>query len=125
MSQLGTRLLFWSPRILAIAFAIFLSIFALDVFDEVHGFWLTVLALLIHLMPVGVFVAILIAAWRWEWIGAAGFTVLAALYVGFVLPRHLHWAVVLGIPVPLLVIAGLFLADWILQLRRPRLRTKR
>lgn len=69
MSRVTAGLLYWSPRILSIAFAIFLSLFALDVFNEIHGFWQTVLAFLIHLIPAMIFVAALIVAWRWEWIG--------------------------------------------------------
>jgi hypothetical protein len=34
------RLLFWSPRVLCVAFAIFLSLFALDVFSEGLGVWI-------------------------------------------------------------------------------------
>ena len=38
MSRVAARLLYWSPGTFSIAFAIFLSLFALDVFNEVHGF---------------------------------------------------------------------------------------
>ena len=40
--------LVWTPRILGILFAVFLNLFALDVFGEDHGFWKTILTLLIH-----------------------------------------------------------------------------
>jgi hypothetical protein len=111
MSGHAMRLLFWSPRILAIAFAIFLSIFALDVFNESHGFWQTALALLIHLIPAAIVVAALIVAWRWEWTGAVLFTAAAAAYMAKVLPAHLDWALIIALP--LLVIAGLFLVNWL------------
>jgi hypothetical protein len=64
MCRVTARMLYWFPRILSIAFAIFLSLFALDVINEIHGFRRTVLALSIHLIPVMVIIAILIAAWR-------------------------------------------------------------
>ncbi len=35
------QFLFWSPRVLTILFALFLSLFALDVFGEGYGFWAT------------------------------------------------------------------------------------
>ena len=54
------RVLFWTPRILCILFAIFLSLFALDVFGEGLGFWKTILALLIHLVPVYIVVIVLV-----------------------------------------------------------------
>ncbi|MGA3262760.1 MAG: hypothetical protein ABSC47_01795 [Terracidiphilus sp.] len=117
MSPIARRLLFWSPRILCIAFAIFLSMFSLDVFNEAHGFGQTALALLMHLIPTAIVVAVLIAAWRWEWVGAVLFAALAALYAASVLPKHPDW--VLTISAPLLVIAALFLVNW---LKRSELR---
>ena len=73
MSNFSKRALFWTPRALSIAFIAFLSVFALDVFDEHLGFWQTALALAMHLIPVFVLIAVLVLAWRWEWIGAALF----------------------------------------------------
>ena len=37
------QLLHWTPRILGILFAGFLGLFALDVFNEGHTFWRTIL----------------------------------------------------------------------------------
>ena len=112
MSHFTARLLYWSPRILAIAFAVFISIFALDAFGENHGFWPTALAFSIHMIPTMIVVAILIAAWRWEWVGAVVYALLTALYLWWGLPRRPLFGVLM-IAIPLLVIAGLFLADWI------------
>jgi len=70
MSRSAARLLFWSPRILAIALAIFLSLFALEAVNEFHGLWRTALAFSIGLVPALIVVAVLAAAWKWEWIGA-------------------------------------------------------
>lgn len=124
MNERSVRLLFWSPRVLAIAFAVFLGVFALDVFHEPRGWWEMALAFSIHLIPSAIVVVMLAAAWRWEWMGALLFTITAGLYAWSVLPRHFDWAVFMG--GPLLVIAGLFLADWIVRLRqRSRLRKKR
>ena len=60
-------LLFWTPRVLCLLFAVFLSLFALDVFNEGYGFWKTILALLMHLIPTWIVLAILAISWRWEW----------------------------------------------------------
>lgn len=111
MSHLAARLLYWSPRSLAIAFALFVSIFALDVFGEAHGFWPTAVALGIHLIPVAVLAGVLAAAWRWEWVGAVVFSLIAGFYAWQVLPRHMDWAAIMG--TPLVLIAALFLANWI------------
>jgi hypothetical protein len=121
MSRIGAGLLHWSPRILSLAFALFLSLFALDVFQEFHGFRLMVLAFLVHLIPALVIVAILAVAWRWAWIGAVLYLLAADYYAWSwtIPPRHVHWAPIAGISGPLLVMAALFLADW---LERPALR---
>ena len=59
----------------------FLSLFALDVFSEGYGFWETILALLIHLIPVYIVVIVLVIAWRREWVGAVLFNALALFYL--------------------------------------------
>ncbi len=115
MSRLSARLLFWSPRILTILFVLFLSAFALEAFNEYHVFWKCILAFFIGLLPAAIVAAILAVAWRWEWLGAALFT-LAALYYAWnwtVPPRHMQWVATAVISGPLLVIAALFLANWI------------
>jgi len=114
------RVLFWTPRMLCILFAVFLSLFALDVFGEQLGFWGTILALLIHLVPVYIVVIVLIIAWRREWVGAVLFTALAALYVVMAWGRF-HWSVYLTISGPLILLGILFLLNWIF---RTQLRTQ-
>ena len=111
MTTFSKRLLFWTPRAVGIAFAIFLSWFALDVFGEGYGLWKTLLALSIHLVPACIVLAVLAIAWRWEWIGALGFAGLAAWYAKGVWHRHPDWVV--GIAGPLLVLAALFLVNWL------------
>ena len=51
MNTIAKRVFHWSPRVLSILFALFLSIFALDVFSEGYAFAETILALLMHLIP--------------------------------------------------------------------------
>ncbi len=121
MSRSAARLLYWSPRILTIAFGIFISLFALEAFNQFHGFWRLAIAFAIGLVPALIVLAVLAAAWKWEWIGAAIFALLAICYSWGAIHRHfLSWPIFLGIPLPLLVIAGLFLANWI---ERSKLRT--
>ncbi len=113
------RALFWTPRVLCILFAMFLSLFALDVFIEYAGFWEKILALLIHLVPVYIVVIVLVIAWRREWIGAILFIGLALFYL-FQAWGQEHWGAILGISGPLTLIGVLFLLNWIYraQLRR-------
>ena len=120
MNSKMKRVLFWSPRILCILFAAFLSLFALDVFGEGLGLWETILALLIHLVPVYIVVIVLIVAWRWEWVGAVLFSVLAAFYVVQAWGRF-HWSVYAAISGPSVLLGALFLFNWIY---RAQLRTR-
>ena len=110
MAQSAIRLVYWAPRVLGIAFVIFLSLFALDVFDEGLGFWQTLAALGMHLIPSFILVITLVLAWRWEWIGTAVFGAAGVLYTIWAW-RHPNW--VLFIAGPLFVVAALFIMSWI------------
>jgi hypothetical protein len=106
------QLLFWLPRVLTILFALFLSVFALDVFDEGYEFWGTVVALFMHLIPTWIVLVVLAVSWRWEWVGAVLFVALGLLYAYFALGRgHPDWIVVIS--GPLFVVGVLFLLSWL------------
>ena len=115
------RLLFWTPRILCILFAVFVSLFALDVFGEGYGLWGTMLALLMHLIPTGVILIVLAISWRWEWVGGVLFITLGVLYLVMAWGRF-HWSTYLVISGPLFLVGVLFLINW---LYRAELRTQR
>ena len=107
------RVLYWAPRLLCILFAAFISIFAADVFGHGIGFWRTALALLIHLIPTFLVLAVLALSWRREWIGGILFVVLGLLYVAFAWNKPFFgWGVLLGISGPLFLTGVLFLLDW-------------
>ena len=106
------QILFWTPRILSILFILFIGLFSLDVFGTGAGFWVTLRGFLIHNIPVFILLAVLILAWRWEWIGAV-------LYIGFgiwylvAMGGRFNWTVYLvvaGVPI---LIGVLFLVGWI------------
>lgn len=118
MTRFSRTSLFWAPRVLSILFIGFLSLFSLDVFGEEIGFWPTVMALTMHLLPCIVLFVALILAWRWEWIGAVVYAAAGVLYIGMVvLPRHVAAATkltwILTIAAPALIVAALFLVNWL------------
>lgn len=117
MTKLSKQALFWTPRVLAIAYICFLSLFALEAFGEGHGFSGTLLALTIHLIPNLVLIAGLVVAWRWEWIGASLYAAAGMLYISWVLRRPLSPAIkltwIVAIAGPALLVAALFLANWL------------
>lgn len=124
-SRFTRRTLYWAPRALSIAFIVYLSMFALDVFSEGYGFWDTAHALAIHLIPTFFLIVALILAWRWEWVGAALYAAAGTLYLVQTLSRPLSPAIklnwILGIAGPAFVVAALWLAAW---LGRPQLRAR-
>jgi len=125
MTQLSRQALFWAPRALSIAFIAFLGLFALDVFGAGYGFWETLLALTMHLIPNFVLIAVLVLAWRWEWIGAMFFAAAGLLHAILIWQRPYPPATKLAQILPMegaaFVIAALWLANWI---KRSELRAR-
>jgi hypothetical protein len=111
MKKQTKQFLFWTPRVLTILFILFLALFALDVFGEGYGFWETVLALFMHLIPNMVLTVILVLAWRREWIGAVAFSGLAVFYLVMAWGKF-HWGAFAAISGPLFLVAILFLIGW-------------
>lgn len=103
-----------APRALGIGFALFLSVFALDVFETPAGVVDTMIGLTIHLMPTFVLLLTVALAWRREWLGALVFGGLGGAYLAFV--RGFPVATYVVIAGPALAIAALYLAAWL----RPR-----
>ena len=108
MNNFTRRAWYWAPRALCIAFILFVSMFALDVFVEGRGFWRTLAALAIHLVPTYVLTAALLIAWRREWIGALLY---AAAGVFFLIIAR-GWPAKAVFCGTCLLVAGLFLTNW-------------
>jgi glucose-6-phosphate-specific signal transduction histidine kinase len=124
MSNFSKRLLFWTPRILSIACIAFLCVFMIGAAADEHlGFRKTMQIMI----PIPVLIAGLILAWRWEWIGAVLFAVVGLFLIvaNVSLPRPLPFLMKLVLSLitggPVLVISGLFLANW---LKRGELHTR-
>jgi hypothetical protein len=112
------RLLFWSPRVLCIAFALFVSLFALDVFNSGLGLVKTILALSMHLIPTAFIMVVLAFSWRWEWVGGLLYIAAGVLYLTEA-RHHPSWVVVIS--GPLFLVGVLFLLNW---LKRAEIRAK-
>jgi hypothetical protein len=100
----------WMPRIACIIFILFISMFALDVFDQQAGFWRTAAGFLIHLLPSFVMTAVLALSWKRPLIGSVFFLISAFSYIFLS-----HGRIYLIIAVPLLVISALFLIGWSME----------
>ena len=109
----GKQLLYWSPRALCITSAVFVSVFALDVFSEGLGFWTTALAFLLHLIPTFLILAVLLISWRREWIGGILCLVLGVLYIAWSWGKPFAtWSTFLLMVGPLVLTGVLFLIGW-------------
>jgi hypothetical protein len=107
---MGRKILFWAPRILAILYIVFISLFALDVFGEDYGFLVTIWALLMHLIPSFVLLAGLLIAWKRPFAGGMFFLLLALLFTVFFHTYRRPDAFML-LTFPLLLLGALFLLD--------------
>lgn len=111
------KLLYWLPRVLGILYIFFVSMFALDVFEENLGFWGTTVALFMHLIPSFILTAMLVIAWKFKKTGAlvflAGGVILLILYLSMRNGNNIGivfaWA--LQLFTPLFIIGLLFLCQ--------------
>jgi cell division protein FtsW (lipid II flippase) len=110
MKSISKKIVYWSPRILSIAFILFLALFALDVFKEYSG-WNIIPALFIHLLPSLVLIVFIIIAWKYDLIGTAVFLTMAIFYVLMVGIHH-HWSWYASISGPSAVIGTLYFISW-------------
>ncbi|HNE30106.1 MAG TPA: hypothetical protein PKL15_10980 [Saprospiraceae bacterium] len=108
-------LLTWSPRILVLAFALFVSVFALDAWSEGGSFGHRLLAFLIHLLPTAAILGALYVAWRWRIIGGLVFMVLGMIFtVYFAAWRTTELFLMLSMPLFLSGVLFIF-SNWNLE----------
>lgn len=72
-------ILYWAPRVLAIAIILFLGLFALDVFDGKSSVSEMIGGFLIHLLPNFILATLLVIAWKNEILGGMLFIFAALL----------------------------------------------
>lgn len=113
------RLLYWTPRIAAILFILFLAMFSLDVITPEATFWQIVTGMLMHNIPVFILIAVLTVAWKYEWVGGAAFPLAGLAYVILASTRGINWLQAFSwsmiLAGPALIVGGLFLANWFLK----------
>jgi hypothetical protein len=102
------------PRLLGIAAILFISIFALDAVEPGKPWPEIAAALFVHLAPSIVLAALLVLAWRVEWLG--GILFVAAGFSPFWLLSNPAW-VKLMLGGPFIVTGLLFLASHLMRSR--------
>ena len=68
-------------RLVGFAFAAFLSVFAMDVFAEPGTVLEILTALLMHLIPTFLVLAVVLISWKREWLAALLFILLDVFYI--------------------------------------------
>jgi len=113
------KFIFWTPRILAILFILFLAMFSLDIFGNNYTFWETVLGLFMHNIPVFILLTLLIISWKHELVGAVTFILAGVLYIAMILINALkgsfEWYMLswsLTIAGPAFLVGYLFFLNW-------------
>ena len=114
------KFIFWAPRILAILFVLFLTLFSLDVLEGNYGFWGTIVGLLMHNIPAIILLIVLIISWKHEIVGGISFILAGVVYIALILKTaivngfewyYLFWVVqISGIA---FLIGILFLVGWL------------
>ena len=112
------RILFWVPRALVIAFALFISLFAMDVFSEGYSLGEMMLALFMHLIPTFVIIIVLLLAWKWELFGGFAFIILGIAYI-IITGLHFPLLAYVSISLPLFLTGALFLLHRYMTARKP------
>ncbi|MBS3073206.1 hypothetical protein J4465_00190 [Candidatus Pacearchaeota archaeon] len=120
------KAIFWTPRILAMCFILFVSLFALDIFEMNLGFWGTIVGLFMHLIPSFALIIILIISWKYEIVGTIAFILAGIFYIIMVFMNSFEWYMlswILTIAVPLILTGILFWVNW--HLKRKNKKSKR
>ena len=117
--KISTKVLHWLPRILCILAILFVSIFALDAFSPELSLWQQIGAFLIHLIPSFILLALLILAWKREFIGGIIF-ILIGLGLSPIVFSHnyrmnhsvvMSIGIILTITIPFAIVGILFIVS--------------
>lgn len=104
------RWLYWAPRVLGILFAVFISIFAFDVFFEEYTVLQMIVVFSIHLVPTFIVVIALLVAWRWEFVGGVLYCGIGIFYTTFAWGK-MSWLLFSLFPGVLFLIGILFILN--------------
>lgn len=120
----SVKIIYWAPRILCILAILFISMFALDSFSPDKTIWQQLGAFFIHLIPSYILIALLIIAWKWEYIGGLIFIVIGLGFSPFIFIHNYNinnsiWMslfIILMITFPFIIVGVLFI--WSSKLRK-------
>ena len=109
------KIIYWTARILGILFILFISVFALDAFEEGVPFLQSLVGFLIHLVPTFILIAVLLLAHKKGRIGGILFNALGLFYI--FMARGEHWLAYVMITGPAILTGVLFILGSVLPKR--------
>jgi hypothetical protein len=109
MRERIATILNWTPRVLALGFAFFLSLFALEAFDQSYSIGELLLAIFMQLIPAEIIVIFTILSWKKPGLGAILFIIVGTVYI--VMTDGIPLATYFIISGPIYLIALLFLIN--------------
>lgn len=113
----SAKIFYWLPRILCILAILFVSLFALDAFSPELSIWQQIGGFLIHLMPSFILLALLILAWKREFIGGIIFIIIGLGLSPIVFSHNyrmnhsifMSLGIILTITIPFAIVGVLFI----------------
>ena len=109
------KFILWAPRVLGILFILFISIFALDAFEEGMPLWKQIVGFLIHLVPTCILIALLLVAWKFPLVGGLLFIGIGIFYILIFWTRDFDPLAYLVISGPAFLTGALFIAQMFLR----------
>lgn len=111
----------WAPRIICILAILFVSLFALDAFDDKLTIWQQIGGFLIHMIPSFILLGVLLVAWKWEKAGGVILIILGLVLSILVFRMNYRinnsvWTsigVISAITIPFVIAGILFLISYI------------
>lgn len=113
----SAKIFYWMPRIICIIAILFISLFALDAFSPELSFWQQIGGFLMHLIPSFILLAILVLAWKKEFIGGILFMIIGLGLSPIVFSHNyrmnhsifMSLGIILTITIPFVIVGVLFI----------------
>ena len=126
------KIIYWTPRVLGILAILFVSLFALDAFDNKLTFWQQISGFIIHLIPSFILLVFLLFAWKKELIGGIIFVLIGVGFSPFIYKHNFAMnnsvstslLVLLTITFPFILVGILFIISHFLKKKKPILKIK-
>lgn len=107
-----SKLLYYTPRFAGVLMIIFVSLFALDVFEIGESFWRQLLGFVIHAAPAIILAILMFFAWKRPVIGFVIFGLAAVVFLRFVFNQDFGPGNFVMFVSPLALISAMFWMNW-------------